>query len=154
MTPLTPPVGFGVSPSRRGIRWMWVWKIVWPTDAPQFMPTLNPVIELSASDRLFFRTLIRSSASRRSRSVIWNQSGACLFGAIRRCPSETGNPSSNASTESHSSTIRFLMLPEQNLQSDLVPCQRSISPFLNHSTNFLSAGAKSYRSSSSIVTHL
>ena len=46
--PRTPPRGFSISPARRGIKWMWQWKIVCPASAPAFAPTLNPDTAASA----------------------------------------------------------------------------------------------------------
>ena len=44
ITPLTPPLGFGVSPCLLGIIWIWQWKMVWPAALPMFIPILKPVI--------------------------------------------------------------------------------------------------------------
>ena len=56
MTPLTPPLGFGVPPSLLGIRWIWACKMVCPADPPQFTPILKPVTD--ESDRLIWFRMI------------------------------------------------------------------------------------------------
>ena len=45
--PLTPPLGFGVSPYLLGIILIWQWKIVCPASLPIFIPILKPVIDSS-----------------------------------------------------------------------------------------------------------
>lgn len=34
----TPPRGFWTAPRRRGIKWTWQWKILWPAASPALMP--------------------------------------------------------------------------------------------------------------------
>ena len=51
-----PPLGRFSSPTYRGIIWQWQWVIVWPAEAPIFMPDIIPVrFEILNKD--FFRCL-------------------------------------------------------------------------------------------------
>ena len=75
ITPRTPPLGCGMSPSRRGIRCMWACMMVCPALVPQFTPMLKPVTVRSDASIRSRRTRIRRSASFFSAGVIEKKSG-------------------------------------------------------------------------------
>ena len=84
MTPLTPPRGFGVSPFRLGIRWMWQWKIVCPASWSSLMPMLKPVTDGSCSKMSLLWDWMISGKVINSVSFRSKKDGTCLFGMINK----------------------------------------------------------------------
>ena len=83
ITPLTPPLGFSISPFLLGIKCIWQCITDCPASLPAFTPTLKAVIFLSKFNRdslSFFKVSLKSLSSFSFKS---KKLETCLCGIIK-----------------------------------------------------------------------